>query len=300
MKRRLIRFSGLMLVLSVAVALLLPGCPGNNGTRYVIRVTDDIAYAVGNVAAPGGGWTRRPLLLDVFEPENAPVPRPALILVHGGSFTEGGKDKPQIVQFANHFTARGYVCFSIAYRLTADNPPAPQGWEATNLTSSAHAAMVDVKAAIRFVHANQALYNVDPTRIAVLGESAGAIAAVAAVMTPPADFAVDGPDFPLPAENNPDESTEVAAYIHLWGNADHVLTNIGPNDPPVMIVHGEDDDNIYTPLAAAERFHTVLELWNVPHEFYIAENEDHGAWGYRLRGQNLRELTATFLDAQLP
>ncbi len=52
--------------------------------------------------------------------------RPAIVWVHGGSFSGGTKDSPEIVAEANAFAKKGYVNVSIEYRLrsgcSAANP----------------------------------------------------------------------------------------------------------------------------------------------------------------------------------
>jgi acetyl esterase/lipase len=201
------------LLAAVAVFVSLPGCPQVVPPLYEVSITNEVVYGLGNVSngIEPLEWELKNLVLDVYEPVDAPGPKPAIVLVHGGSFSEGSKEKEEIVRYANFFAGQGFVAFAINYRLTGDYPPSPPNWEKFDLVAAAHAAMVDVKAAIRFVRANAAAYNVDPSRIALLGESAGAIAAVTAAVTNSSDFATDGPDFPVPEQNHPDVSARVYA-----------------------------------------------------------------------------------------
>jgi len=277
-------------------------CPPGTAPQYSVQVTRDVFYALGYVSdgVEPMQWEQKELLLDVYEPENDErSERPALVLVHGGSFSEGSKEKEEIVEYAEFFAERGFVCFAMNYRLNGDHPPAPGYWDTLSLTAAAHAAMVDVKAAICFVRAEAEVYGVDPDLVALLGESAGAIAGVTAAVTNPDEYTTDGPEFPVPEENHPGESPRVRAYVHLWGSADHVLLKVGPGDPPTMIVHGTEDDNLITPFSAAERFHGLLEFWDIPHEFYAAEGFGHGAWDYRLRGRGVKLLTLDFINEHL-
>jgi predicted esterase len=289
-------------VLLVSVGFGLGGCPGAL-PEYPVDVSKDVVYGQGYVSdgTEPATYTLEPLLLDVYQPIGSPEARkPAILLVHGGSFTEGSKEKEQIVEYARFFSARGYVSFAMNYRLVADNPPAPDYWATTGFTSAIHAAMVDVKAAARFIRAAASQYGVDPDRMALLGESAGASAAVSTAMADAGDFASDGPRFPIPESNHPDVSPRVQAYVHLWGNADHVLLEVDSDDPPVMIVHGTDDDRFGARFEASERFDTVLGLRNVPHVFYEADGFGHGAWDYRRRGRGLKLLVMDFLDQYMP
>jgi len=292
-------------VLSFIPALILTlswsGCPVELPGTGTFSVTRNIPYAQGYVADPGkvDGLALRELILDAYIPDEIAPTVPAVILMHGGGFVEGSKDDERIIEYAEFLAARGYAAFAMNYRLVEDDPPAPASWELTPFSSAIHAAIVDAKAAIRFVRANAEAYGVDPNRIAFLGESAGAIAGVTAAVTESTAFSSDGADFPIPPFNNPSESSSLQAYVHFWGSADHVLLNIRGNDPPIMIVHGTDDD---TPLAmfnASERLHAAVELWGIPHEFYEAEGFGHGAWNYALRGLGLKSLTLEFLNEHL-
>lgn len=97
------------------------------------------------------------LTLDVHVPDGA-GPFPAAILVHGGGWVAG--DKAQYITYIFQPLAdAGFAWFSINYRL------APQ--------YKFPADAEDVEQAIRWVKANTARYNIDASRIALIGESAG-------------------------------------------------------------------------------------------------------------------------------
>jgi len=290
----------LVILLCIIVALAA-GCPDPLG-QYTVAVTKDVVYALGNVSDGGDPpvYQDKELLADVYEPvESTAVQKPAVLLVHGGSFTEGSKEKEQIVEYANYFASYGYVAFAISYRLRDDYPPAPDYWDTVSLTAAVHAAIVDTKAAVRFIRANANAYGLDPQKIGLLGESAGAIAGVTAAVTDPGEYEADGPEFPVPELNYPDVSPRVQAYIHLWGGADHVLLDMDSQDPPIMIVHGDEDDEIFTPFSGAERLNFFCELLSIPHVFYRAEGYDHGAWDYRYRGDGITRLALDFLNEHL-
>ena len=97
------------------------------------------------------------LTLDAHVPDGD-GPFPAAILVHGGGWVAG--DKQQYITYIfQPLSDAGFAWFSINYRL------APQFKFPTDGD--------DVESAIRFVRANAAKYKVDPSRIALIGESAG-------------------------------------------------------------------------------------------------------------------------------
>ncbi|NIA13273.1 MAG: carboxylesterase family protein [Nitrospiraceae bacterium] len=293
--------TALVCMAALAGVSCLTGCP-DIPAAFDLKITTDVVYAVGNVSdgTEPVVWETKDLLLDVYEPVEKSAARPALLLVHGGSFTEGGKEKEEIVEFARYFAQRGYVSFAMSYRLDGDHPPAPGGLGDLPLIPAIHAAIVDVKAAARFIRANADAYGVDPDRIALLGESAGAIAAVPTAITNADAYSTDDAELPLPESNNPGVSPRVQAYIHLWGNADHVLLELDRSDPPIMIVHGNEDDRFGTWFATSERLHGLLEFYGMPHEFYEAKGFGHGAWDYRLRGKDLKRLVLDFLTEYMP
>ena len=117
----------------------------------------------------------RPLKLDLFLPPKrfaGAGPRPLIVYVHGGGWIAGNprrsaaySDWPKVLASVS---ARGYVVASVSYRFSREAP--------------FPAAIQDVKAAIRWLRANAAAYNIDPKRAAIWGQSAGGhLAALAGV-----------------------------------------------------------------------------------------------------------------------
>jgi acetyl esterase/lipase len=83
---------------------------------------------------------------------------PVLVAVHGGEWQVGNK---QFYRYWGLFLARaGYAVFSIDYRL--------------GKPGMYPAAIYDVKAAVQFVRAKAGEYDLDPDRIGLIGDSAGA------------------------------------------------------------------------------------------------------------------------------
>lgn len=287
--------------LAVVVALCLSGCP-STPPEHRVEATRDLVYGTGYVSDPegGDGYVQRDLPMDMYMPHPLPDgPLPAVVIMHGGGFTGGSNHDERIVAMAEHLAERGMAAFAITYRLGSDNPPAPASWGVFSLTASMHAAIVDAKTAVRHLRARADDYGIDPDRIAFVGESAGAVAGAAVAMTDADDYFADGKGFAHPAGNYPEASPRVKAYVHLWGGADHVLSEIGRGDPPTMIVHGTEDDRFFTWFESSERFHRLLELYDIPHEFYEAGGFGHGAWGYSYRGKDLNSLVYEFLLERL-
>lgn len=259
----------------------------------------DVVYAQG-YTAPGapGEFVAKDLTLDALTPDG-PGPFPAVVMVHGGSFQNGSKEVKKLRQLANQLVDEGFACFLINYRKVGDAPPAPKGWNATILQQAIHACFVDTRAAVRFVRANAVEYRVDPARIAVLGESAGAFAAIAAAVADPGDFLDDGPGHPpLPANNN-GVSSAIAAAVDLWGNAELVMDRFSPGDAPILIIHGKADFHIGTFYAAALNIAAACKANNIPHELHGIDGAGHGCWDAEINGKPLSAAIAAFLRRHL-
>ncbi len=115
------------------------------------RVT--IEYDV--VFGTGGG---RDLKCNVYMPPQEGTARPAVLLIHGGGWTSG--DRSQLHGYGILLGRIGYVCVATEYRLAGEAK-----WPAQ---------LHDVKAALRWMRANASRLGIDPNKISVSGNSAGA------------------------------------------------------------------------------------------------------------------------------
>jgi acetyl esterase/lipase len=229
-----------------------------------VTVTPDIVYST----LPG----YRPLLLDLYRPDDGKTARPLVIFLHGGSWTSGSKreaahfaDFPGVLAM---LAQRGFAVASVDYRLSGE--------------ARFPAALQDIKAAIRFLRANASRYGIDPNRVAVLGASAGAhLGAMSA-------FTGEDMEFDPPGMANADQSDRVQAFVGWYGLYDlgsmfrqsttpaqgesaapveapsplrffgctadgcppGVIANASPvnfvdkNDPPTLLIHGSDDTSV--------------------------------------------------------
>lgn len=105
-----------------------------------------------------------PLRLDLYIPANAPQRYPTVIWIHGGAWA-GGSRWP--VGSAGILMQHGFAVASIDYRLTSQ--AGQYGSNPVTFPAQIH----DVKGAIRWLRANAAQYNLDPTRFGTFGSSAG-------------------------------------------------------------------------------------------------------------------------------
>jgi acetyl esterase/lipase len=103
---------------------------------------------------------------DLYLPSGAKS-APALVAVHGGGWVAGVRGA---FQYWGPFLAvRGIAVFSISYRLATKSKTFPQ-------------AVQDVLAGVQFVRGKASTFGIDPSRIGLIGASAGAhLAALAAL-----------------------------------------------------------------------------------------------------------------------
>ena len=171
----------------------------NDPTTTDDEATDRVTIENDVVFGTGGG---RDLRCDIYTPPGGATDAGCVVLVHGGAWRQG--DRTQLRGYGILLGRAGYVCVAPEYRLTPESP-----WPAQ---------IHDVKAAVRWVRANADRLGIDPERIAVEGNSAGAhLALLAAGTQDEAEFEGDG--------GHPGVSTHVAAVIGVY--------------PPVLFAHGE-------------------------------------------------------------
>jgi len=117
------------------------------------------------------------LQLDVAFPsaKDARLKRPVVVWVQGGAFVGGDKDveNGENKQMVMTMATRGYVVVSINYRLVP-----LIDITALNTVDPPRVAAEDARAAVRFVRKMASEWKIDPNRIVVGGDSAGALGAM--------------------------------------------------------------------------------------------------------------------------
>jgi acetyl esterase len=267
-------------LLLIGAILLLSVPPA--GAAQAIDVRRDVEYGTAN---------GKRLLLDAYVPAGEGR-RPAVVMIHGGGWRVG--DKASWQPEAERLAARGWVAFSINYRLD-ERVVFP-------------AEIDDVKTAVTWVRAHASEYGVDPARIAALGESAGGHLAamlatlgqgsveqgarirVGAAWSPPVDFTAlagsrgDGwaaPLFGCTRSSCPDLLAQSSPVNHVDGS-----------DAPLYLVNSTEE---LVPLSQAQAMAEKLKAAGVEHRLDVFPGTRHAldfrddAWG----------PTLAFLDAHL-
>ena len=219
------------------------------------------------------------LLLDVYQPA-APGsrPRPAVVMIHGGSWTS--LDKSTMRPMGNFLARSGFVAVSVNYRLLDGSK---NRWPAQ---------LDDVQRAVRWLRANASKYNIDPNHIGAFGHSAGAQLAALLGMEDTRDNSdpalakypsrvqavvdVSGPsDFLTNRDSDGDAALanffggDFAKLPDVWRGASPVF-HVQKANAPFLIVHGTGDPNV--PIAQAQELYDKLQQAGVPVAFIKLED----------------------------
>jgi acetyl esterase/lipase len=268
----------------VGLALLAAGCippltapPGPAPLRYrddifsTVSTTADVVYG----SAPDPQGQPVSLKLDVYQPAgDTATSRPAIVWVHGGSFTGGNKTSPEIVAEATAFAKKGYFNVSINYRLT--------GLSGQGILDAQH----DAQAAVRFLRANASTYHLDANRIAIGGTSAGAITALNVA------YHSDDPG----TSGNPGFPSTVGAAASLSG-AELGAGHVDPGEPPSLLFHGTNDPLV--PYQWAVNTVNEAKAAGVDAFLITYQGEGHVPIGPTGRFQSIMDMTRNFLYIEL-
>lgn len=126
--------------------------PAKDAVPKGVRADRNIVYTTLPVTLYG----KRDLHLDVFRPQKEGK-HPAIVMIHGGGWRSGTKEMQ--VPMAQMLAAKGYVTIPVEYQLSQE--------------AKYPAAVYNIKAALRWVHAYADQYGIDTAKIAISGCSAG-------------------------------------------------------------------------------------------------------------------------------
>ena len=263
------------------------------------------------------------LKMDIYQPkDDTEKKRPAVLVMHGGAFAAGSKNDydQHTVTYCDSLAARGFVTAAVEYRLgiTAVIKDKALTIDSLDFSRTVYRGIQDIRAAVRYVRANADELGIDPNRIYLIGNSAGAILSLENIYMdkeseiPPA--AKNAPDLGgLDAYGVQGYGSQANAVAALWG-AVHDPKIIEDVKKPVLLVHGKADstvvwktgrplsniaavlENLMPSMAAsvgALAFHvatptlygsyvidSVLTANNVEHDTYFVDGQPHEFYDY--------------------
>ncbi len=286
-------------------------------STFDVIFTEDIVYgqALSHENINTTSYTTIPLLMDSYVPNNTSENRPVLMLIHGGGFVGGSKQQQAIVNIANYFAERGWVVFSIDYRLRDDFGTVPQEWvdysihvnpSSVGKFFALYPAHRDAKAALRWIVANKRVYNINTDYITVGGGSAGAVISIGVSASNDEDYKDEinlSEDNTL-SSTNLDQSYQVHTILDFWGSKTSIqvleliygVQRFDSNDPPLYIAHGTEDTTVL--FSEAEELRNIYENIQVPYIFYELIGSGHGPWNVTVEGVRLEKLAFDFIVEQ--
>lgn len=222
-----------------------------------IKVLRDIAYREGASKA----WR-----LDLAMPA-APADRlrPALVIVHGGGWSQGSRNVDVFQKMMTDYARKGYVTVNIDYRLTGEAP--------------FPACIEDVKCAVRWLRAHADEYQVDPERIGAYGHSAGAHLALMLAMAPKsAGLEGDGGWDEFSSRVNVavggSPPTELGRDVPMAKKEWWPIGYISADHPPIFLVQGSADRIVRAELT--EDFLAKMKAEGADIEYLKIEGGEHG------------------------
>lgn len=153
------------LIVAAAAAALVTGAavPAAADRPTGQQVIRDVAYAPAEPAGSKGH------LLDLYLPESHGKSRRPLLIWTGGSAWLADTGKESAGPIAEIFNAEGYAVAGVSIRSSTQ----------ARFPAQVH----DIKAAIRWLRAHAAQYNLDPGRFAIMGTSSGGWTTAMAALT---------------------------------------------------------------------------------------------------------------------
>lgn len=233
-----------------------------------------------------------PLMLDLYLPTKADRPAPTMVWVHGGAWRAGSREDVPILGFV----AKGYAVASVDYRLSTTAP----------FPAQVH----DIKAAVRFLTAKAAEFNLDTNCFIMAGGSAGAhLASLVGVsngvkelagtvgefgsassdvhaivsyfgasnlqtilgQSTPHGLKVRVPALELLLGGQPDQKAELARLASPVAHVDAA-------DPPIFLIHGDQDPQM--PINQSHELQGAYERVGRPVEFFVVHGGVHGGKGF--------------------
>ena len=103
--------------------------------------------------------------VDAWLPKDAKAPTPVVIYIHGGGFRSGARKSPGMVRYLAASQKAGVAFVAVEYRLLKDIMDA---------TPPVSACLDDIMASVKFVQSKAKEWNLDLSRLGLMGGSAGA------------------------------------------------------------------------------------------------------------------------------
>ncbi len=214
---------------------------------------------------------------------------PCILFFCGGGFQKQDRNVwvPELIYYAKH----GYRIITVDYDTFAFTRFPEQ--------------LIQAKCAIRFVKQHAHEFRIDPERIAVMGESAGAQLASWTAVTLDQEEYEQGDYmnqnshvracvcfYPVTNVNAFPKPDTIRVYTDNYPDTCSLVTG---NEPPFLVLHGTADDQV--PHSQSVHLHDALNACGVPCDLVLVEGANHA--GPEFMTDQIKERVLSFLDQKL-
>jgi acetyl esterase/lipase len=217
------------------------------------------------------------LPMDFYRAQGGVTPAPCVVMIHGGGWDNG--DRAQLPELNHHLARRGYAVAAVSYRLAPATVWPGQG--------------DDIAIAIDYLKSHAIDLGIDPTRLVLMGRSAGGQLATALAYGRPGLAVCGAVSFYGPHDqvfawgfSREDDilnatkllrqylggSPETAAEAYRTASG-YLIVNQS-NAVPTLLVHGLQDSMVWH--KQSERLHAKLDGLGVPNALLSLPWATHG------------------------
>lgn len=252
------------------------------------------------------------LQMDASVPDG-PGPYPAIIIVHGGAWVAGDRRR-SVEPLFEPLSAAGFAWFSISYRLANVVDPASIPSSIASMAGLG-AAVDDVRQAVAYVKKHASEYRIDPGRVALLGESAGAQLASMAALKPASGGDVQAvvafycpSDMAKLLETTPRVPDALRQMIQGSPFGELLLASlrdlspvnwVQKDSPPFLLIHGTGDRLV--PFDQSKEMCDAMRTAGASCQIYPVDGGGHGLrWWESERGLTAyKPVMVRWLDSKL-
>lgn len=246
--------------------------------------------------------------LDIYRRRGRGGPDPTLIYFHGGGWASGHKGDGMMYTLA--WLEMGWDVVNVDYRLRGVAP--------------APAAVEDCLCALRWIGEHAAEYQIDTSRLVVMGDSAGGHLALMTGMAP-ASAGLDRPcnrsgNAPLPKVagivnwygvtdmsdllKGPNRREDAVQWLAKADNREDLARRISPvtwaraDVPPIITIHGDSDPSV--PYSQAIKLRDALNAVHARNELVTIKGGKHGGFTPEERVRAYLEIRRFLAQYGLP
>ncbi len=206
--------------------------------------------------------------LDLYLPL-APKPErkfPAVIVMHGSGFTGGHRAGPRVQQIARTLSESGYVSISTNRTVASSDE---------EVEETIPTIIRDCKRAVLWLRSEGLKHGVNPEKIGAIGASAGGWLALCLGLT------AGDREYDPEGEGR----TDVQAVVNMYSPTEPWTPLISPDTPPILTLHGSEDDIVSPRHAYA--LDKVATSVGANHQLIVVDGAGHSLrlfsekWDYR-------------------